>query len=124
MTVQVNPVGCSHGDISIQGILIAVFNDVEVLNPKTLAGAHNRAGIVWLKDILENNANMAGSSLNNRLHASPLFRGHKLQKVLNEGRFCFGVKGVQLSIRQGVGLTKGQRDLLCAFDGLIILNIT
>jgi len=85
VAVEVNPIGGPHGNLAVEGIRVAVFNDMKVLDPEALAGAHDGAGVVGLEDVLENDLDMTCPPGEDRFHAAAFFRGDELEKMLDEG---------------------------------------
>lgn len=85
VAVEVNPFEGSHGDLSVEGIGVAIFDDMEMLDAEAFAGAHGGAGVVGLVDILEDDAKMVGSVLEDLKHALPALRRDEGEQVIHEG---------------------------------------
>jgi hypothetical protein len=54
-----DPFGRSERHIRVHRVLVPVLDDVDVLHPEEIAGAHHGAGVVRLVDVLQHHGDMA-----------------------------------------------------------------
>lgn len=80
VAVQIDPLPRALSDLWTGAVGIAVFDDVNVLDPEAFRGAQGGVGIVRLKDILEDDGDVSSSVS---------------EDVFDEGLFVLGDKGFE-----------------------------
>lgn len=93
VAVEMNPFEGAHGDIAVEGIGVAIFDDMEILYAEAFAGTHGGAGVMGLVDILKDNAEVVGTILDDRKHALPTLRRDEGEQMIHEGADGGGVVG-------------------------------
>ena len=81
MPMEIDPIRGAESDIPVQGILVLVFDYMEMLDAKALTRTHDRAGIVGLEYILQYHPEVVGPVLDNPLHPCPFFIGNELEEM-------------------------------------------
>jgi hypothetical protein len=90
---EVEPFRGAKRHVRVDLIFVAVFDDVNVLNAKTIAGTQYRAGVVGLVYVFEGNGDMSGTEPNGLLEFFKAFFSDKSLKVCDQ---IFGNSGVEI----------------------------
>ncbi len=84
VAVELNPFVGAHYDVFIWTIEVFVLDNVYILDAETFTGTNGSAGVMGLKNVLENNCKGEGSEIKYSLHLEPKIFTNEFGKVVDE----------------------------------------